>query len=123
MAPLTLLPLPPHCEIAIGAEYLLPYGGRRESNVEKYRYMQAGGLFTSRLGGFSVFFEAEPRFGVKVNSRLKLRGNGRNSQHCCATMLGVVESVLAVVCKRMQQLPAMLEPTVHRGKNTTHTSL
>lgn len=88
MAPLTLLPLPPHCEIAIGAEYLLPYGGRRESNVEKYRYMQAGGLFTSRLGGFSVFFEAEPRFGVNVNSRLRLRANGRNSQHCWRDNVG-----------------------------------
>ena len=26
------------------------------------------------------------------------------------TMLGVVASVLAVVCKRMQQLPTMLQP-------------
>ena len=71
MAPLTLLPLPPHCKIAIGAESLLPYGGRRESNVQKYRYMQGGGLSTSRLGGSSVFFEAERRFGIKVFSRLR----------------------------------------------------
>ena len=35
-------------------------------------------------------------------------------------MLGVVEFVLAMVCKRMQQLPTMLEPVVHRGKYTTH---
>ena len=28
--------------------------------------MQPGGLFTFRLGGSLVFFEAEPRFGVKV---------------------------------------------------------
>ena len=28
--------------------------------------MQPGGLFTFRLGGCLVFFEAEPRFGVKV---------------------------------------------------------
>ena len=34
------------------------------------------------------------------------------------TMLGVVTSVLAVVCKRMQQLPTMSEPAMHRGKNT-----
>ena len=38
-----------------------------------------------------------------------------------ATMLGVVASVLA--CKRMQQLSALLGPTVHRGKDTTHKSL
>ena len=39
------------------------------------------------------------------------------------TMLGVVASVLAVMCKRMQQIPTMLGPTVHRGKDTTHKSL
>ena len=39
------------------------------------------------------------------------------------TMLGVVACVLAVVCKRMQQLPTMLVPAVHRGKVTTHKSL
>ena len=27
------------------------------------------------------------------------------------------------VCKRMQQLPTMLGPTVHVGKDTTHKSL
>ena len=31
-------------------------------------------------------------------------------------MLGVVAYVLAVVCKRMQQLPTMLGPAVHRGR-------
>ena len=35
------------------------------------------------------------------------------------TMLGVVVCVLAVVCKRTQQLPTMLGPAVHRGKDTT----
>ena len=39
------------------------------------------------------------------------------------TMLGVVACVLAVVCKRMQQLETMLGPAVHRGKDTTHESL
>ena len=33
------------------------------------------------------------------------------------TVLGVVASVLVVVCKRMQQLPTLLGPTVHRGKD------
>ena len=32
-------------------------------------------------------------------------------------MLGVVACVLAVVCKRMQQLPTMLGPALHRGKD------
>ena len=40
-----------------------------------------------------------------------------------ATMLRVVACVLAVVCKRMQQLPTMLGPAVHRGKDTTPKSL
>ena len=39
------------------------------------------------------------------------------------TLLGVVACVLAVVCKRMQQLPTSLGPAVHRGKNATHKSL
>ena len=39
------------------------------------------------------------------------------------TILRVVARVLAVVCKRMQQLPASLRPAVHRGKNTTHISV
>ena len=39
------------------------------------------------------------------------------------TMLGVGACVLAVVCKRMQQLPTSLGPAVHHGKNTTHKSL
>ena len=39
------------------------------------------------------------------------------------TMLGVVARVLAVVCKRMQQLPTMLGTAVHRGKDTIHKSL
>ena len=31
--------------------------------------------------------------------------------------------MLAVVCKRMQQLPTMLGLAVHRGKDRTHKSL
>ena len=38
-------------------------------------------------------------------------------------MLGVIVSVLAVVCKRMQQVPTMLGLALHRGKFTTHTTL
>ena len=32
--------------------------------------------------------------------------------------IGVATSVLAVVCKQMQQPPAMLGPAVHHGKGT-----
>ena len=39
------------------------------------------------------------------------------------TMLGIVACVLAVVCKRMQQLTTMLGPAVRRGKDTTPKSL
>jgi len=39
------------------------------------------------------------------------------------TMFRVVASVLAVVCKRMQQLPTKSGPAVHRGKDTTHKAL
>ena len=39
------------------------------------------------------------------------------------TIVGVVTFVLAVVCKRMQQLPTMLGPAVHRGKDTTHKNM
>ena len=38
-------------------------------------------------------------------------------------MLGVAASVLAVVCKQMQQLQAMLGPAVHRGKGITYKTL
>ena len=38
-------------------------------------------------------------------------------------MLGVVASVLAMVCKRMQELLSMLGPVVHRAKDTTYKTL
>ena len=49
---------------------------------------------------------------------LRLRANIRTIPNLVApTMLGVVACVLAVVCKRMQQLPTMLGPALHRGKD------
>ena len=39
------------------------------------------------------------------------------------SMLGVNAVILAVVCKRIQQLITMLEPAVHRGKDATHKTL
>ena len=38
------------------------------------------------------------------------------------TMMGVVASVLAVMCKRVQQLLTMLGHAVHRGEDTTHNA-
>ena len=37
--------------------------------------------------------------------------------------LGVVASMLAVVRKRMQQLPTLLGPALNCGKDTTHKTL
>jgi len=55
---------------------------------------------------------------------VKLRGKRTTTTNIVGlTMLGVVPSVLAVVCKRMQQLPTVLRPAVHHGKDTTHKTL
>ena len=69
---------------------------------------------------FLPFFYS-PTYDFKA---LRLRASGRNNLNIVApTMLGIVACMLAVVCKRMQQLPTMLGPAVHRGKDTTHKSL
>ena len=47
----------------------------------------------------------------------------KRAHYCRPTSPNIVAPVLAVVCKRMQQLPTMLGPAVHRGKDTTHKSL
>ena len=47
----------------------------------------------------------------------------KRAHYCWTTSPNIVARVLAVVCKRMQQLPTMLGPAVHRGKDTTHKSL
>ena len=52
-----------------------------------------------------------------------VRTDGTTPNIVGAAMLEVVVYVLAVVCKRMQQLPFMLGPAVHRGKDTTQKSL
>ena len=66
-------------------------------------------------------------FDIKQEEYLKLLRcvqTGATTPNIVAPiMLGVVACVLAMVCKRMQQLPTMLGPAVHRGKNTTHKSL
>ena len=55
---------------------------------------------------------------------VKLRGKRTTTPNIVGlTMLGVVASVLAVVWKQMQQLPTMLGPALHRGKDTTHETL
>ena len=73
-------------------------------------------LFTIKLFFLLLLFVcSEVRFFAKFNTR-EIKWNSN-------VMLGVVACVLVVVCKRMQQLPTMLEPSVHRGKDTTHKSL
>ena len=54
---------------------------------------------------FLPFFYS-PTYDFKA---LRLRASGRNNPNIVApTMLGIVACMLAVVCKRMQQLPTML---------------
>ena len=55
-----------------------------------------------------------------VLRKLKLRAKERNNPKIIRpTMLWVIAFVLAVVCKRTQQLPTLLGPAVHRrGKDT-----
>ena len=50
--------------------------------------------------------------------QLKLYTNGRGQQ-----CLEFLTSVLPVECTRIQQLPTMLVPAVHCGKDTTHKTL
>ena len=62
--------------------------------------------------------------GIKRVTRLSyVKMDPTTSNIVQLTMLGVVVSMLAVVCKRMQQLPAMFRPAVHHGKDTTHKTL
>ena len=82
-------------------------------------------LFTSRY--FALFVSI--CFTVQVKSVYALRSSARHPRSLllgcvqtdattpnivAPTTLGVVPCVLAVVCKRMQQLPTMLGPAVHR---------
>ena len=60
---------------------------------------------------------------TKINNLGRVQTDATTPNIVVPTMLGVVPCLLAVVCKRMQQLPTMLGPAVHRGKNTTHKSL
>ena len=102
--------------------------GRRKSfeylNSPKFQFVKS--LKLSDL--CSKIYEKSLNEHVAKISRnkiiLRLRANIRTIPNLVApTMLGVVACVLAVVCKRMQQLPTMLGPAVHRGKDTTHKSL
>ena len=54
---------------------------------------------------------------VQLFSHVRLRANATTPNIVAPTMLEVVACVLAVVCKRMQQLPTMLGPTVQPIRN------
>ena len=66
------------------------------------------------------------RIGLRnKKGRVKLSANGRTTPNIGGpTMLGVLASVLAVVYKRMQELPTLilLGSAVHRGKDTSHNA-
>ena len=62
-------------------------------------------LFSSHLNGYTIGFVQTDATTPTIDMPI---------------MVGVAACVLAVVCKRMQQLPTMLGPAVHRGKDTTH---
>ena len=54
----------------------------------------------------------------------RLHANGcNNSQDCCTNNVGSCCVRVGNGVRRMQQLPTMLRPTVHRGKDTAHNSL
>ena len=79
-------------------------------------------LCTEQWIGGHVCVQKKP-VGIELFSLVRLRANATTPNIVAPTMLEVVACVLAVVCKRMQQLPTMLGPAVHRGKDTTHKSL
>ena len=61
------------------------------------------------------------RFDMQPLSYVQTEATTPNNNF--ATLLGAVACVLAVVCKRMQQLPTTLGPAVHHGKDTTQKTL
>ena len=64
-------------------------------------------LFSSHLNGYTIGF---------------VQTDATTPTIVVPTMVGVTACVLTVVCERMQQLPTMLGPAVHRGKDTTRKS-
>ena len=58
-----------------------------------------------------------------INANIKVINTILKTLSWVQTDATTPECVLAVMCKRMQQLPEMLGPAVHRGKDTTHKSL
>ena len=72
------------------------------------------------MHGFNVSLITCVTFNPRNWYTLKLSANGRNnSQHCRANIVGsCCARVGSRVCIRMQQLPTMLGPAVHHGKDT-----
>ena len=108
--------------------------------------------FPSSLVSFMNILPKEKFLSVRYRKKRnkKLCANGRNNSQnyvannvgsCCVrdgsgmqtgastlkimwpTMLAVVASVMAVVCKQVHQLSTMLGLAVHHGKDTTHKTL
>ena len=74
------------------------------------------GLFGTNFRKFSFRFRQGPIFFQYSCATCKRRQQ-------LPTMLGVVASVLAVVYKQTQRLPTIWGPAVHRGEDTTNTTL
>ena len=68
-----------------------------------------------------LFFGKYVKIMLVMTNRAK-NYERNNSQHCWAR-LAVVTSVLAVLCKQIQQLPTMLGTAVHHRKDTSPKTL
>ena len=82
-------------------------------NWSGFKILEREGLFnlSDALTEKRIFFASSC---FMCSLCLKLRANGRNnSQHCWPENFGSCLIVLVVVCKRMQQLPIMLELAAH----------
>ena len=107
-----------------GEERKLVENGTPKSTIPLKKYSLRRFFWNGRMVGKQKSSTRALRIHNRQVLRVRQRANGRNnSQHCYANVLGFVACVLAVVCKRMQQLPSILGPAVHRGKDTTHKSL
>ena len=84
-------------------------------------FFRSGGTRQSLFRGFNKLENKPPPPHTHTHTHTHLKRGERLSSSPVkteATLLGIVVSVLAVVCKRMQQLQTMLGPAVHRGKDT-----
>ena len=85
-------------------------------------------MITEKCGNFFVLTSDNHVEGKKcmyllLKSKSYVQTDATTPNIVGPTILEVVAAVLVVVGKRMQQLPAMLGPAVHRGKDITRKTL